>query len=242
MRSLISLNAYIRRRWGWILGASKAKVTGLNLMEKGKGGQALAGMRAHLQEACREHFPGHRPREGGGPKKGRRACRQQPQLTALGRTSDAGAFSGGPGLAPLTLASHWLWLPLLPVVCHGVKERSSSESSLQRGWQPWPVIWWGAGVESPSPLKEGWVAHCGVPYGDLAVCHCHVLRNLLSGQNAYLEVGYVFSRMTERVLQPVRQEASSKTVGRRQSSLEEGVASIRILVVPNGTRSRPSCA
>lgn len=27
----------------------------------------------------------------------------------------------------------------------------------------------GAGVENASPLKEGWAAHCGIPYGDLAV-------------------------------------------------------------------------
>ena len=140
-------------------------------------------------------LPGALPRSP--PKGGRRACQQQPQLTSPGRTSEAGAFSGGPGLAPLTLASHWLWLPLPPVVCHGVKERCPSESSLQRGRQPRPAIWWGAGVESPSPLKEGWVAHCGVAYRDLAVRHCHVLRNLLSGQTAYLEVGYVFSRMSE---------------------------------------------
>lgn len=85
-------------------------------------------------------LPGALPRSP--PKGGRRACQQQPQLTSPGRTSEAGAFSGGPGLAPLTLASHWLWLPLPPVVCSGMKERSSSESSLQRGWQPWPVIWW----------------------------------------------------------------------------------------------------
>ena len=190
-------------------------------------------------------LPGALPRSP--PEGGRRAQEREEGLSTAAPADGPGKDLGlwcifRAGLAPLTLASHWLWLPLLPVVCHGVKERSSSESSLQRGWQPWPVIWWGAGVESPSPLKEGWVAHCGVPYGDLAVCHCHVLRNLLSGQNAYLEVGYVFSRMTERVLQPVRQEASSKAVGRRQSSLEEGVASIRILVAPNGTRSRPSCA
>lgn len=46
--------------------ASKAKVTSLNLMEKGTGGLRALGCEAHLQEVCREHFPGPRPREGGG--------------------------------------------------------------------------------------------------------------------------------------------------------------------------------
>lgn len=146
-------------------------------------------------------LPGALPRSQ--PEGGRGACRREEGLStaapADGPRKDLGRWCifRGPGLAPLTLASHWLWLPLPPVVCHGVKERCPSESSLQRGRQPRPAIWWGAGVESPSPLKEGWVAHCGVAYRDLAVRHCHVLRNLLSGQTAYLEVGYVFSRMSE---------------------------------------------
>lgn len=190
VRSLASLNVYVRRRWGWILGALEARVSGLNLMEKGKWGQACSEMHACLQEIYKEQFPEQRPWKGG-----EWAWLRQPWHWGINNN-----LSWWPGELGSWSIFRWsygaptFFLPRWPVMRCGflcpqrcdLGWRSSLHlRAVCRGGDSWGMsIFWGGG-QILHPWRRIWVAHHDIRHGASLPC----LKDICcQWQNGYLEV------------------------------------------------------